>query len=122
MNLSHGHSIICTSLATIRLSTPTHTLISTPALPFDVNTKFTLLAAGVEKRIVVGAVQDALWRRYSLTAPGVDCEVEETFANRETLFANPAGAQYWANKHMPDVIAKLHPSPMPSPRMALLAA
>ncbi|KAG8745317.1 hypothetical protein FRC10_008334 [Ceratobasidium sp. 414] len=126
MNLSHAHSIICTSLATIRLSntpTPAHTasyLKSTP-LPFDVNPRFTLLAAGIEKRIVAGSVHDALWRRYSLTAPGVECEVEESFANRE-IFANPAAAQYWASKHMPDLISKLHPSPMPSPRMAMLAA
>ncbi|QRV86527.1 hypothetical protein RhiJN_14545 [Ceratobasidium sp. AG-Ba] len=126
MNLSHAHRIICTSLATIRLSDtagPIHTsayLKSTP-LPFDVNPKFTLLAAGIEKRIVAGAVHDALWRRYSLTGPGVECEVEESFANRE-IFDNPAAAQYWASKHMPDLISKLHPSPMPSPRMTMLAA
>ncbi|KAG8686095.1 hypothetical protein FRC09_012834 [Ceratobasidium sp. 395] len=121
MNLSHAHSIICTSLATIRLSeTPSSAQASNP-LPFNINPKFTLLAAGVEKRIVAGSVHDALWRRYSLTAPGVECEVEETFANRD-IFANLAAAQYWANKHMPDLISKLHPSPMPSPRMALLAA
>jgi hypothetical protein len=128
MNLSHSHSIICTSLATIRLSnspssvhTTSHVHLKSTPLPFDVNPKFTLLAAGIEKRIAAGAVHDALWRRYSLTAPGVECEVEESFANRE-IFANPAAAQYWANKQMPDLMSKLHPSPMPSPRMALLAA
>ena len=124
MNLSHGHSIICTSLATIRLapnSSPTTVINMTNPLPFDTNPKFMLLAAGIEKRIVAGAVHDALWRRYSLTAQGVECEVEESFANR-AIFANPAASQYWAGKHMPDLLSRLQPSPMPSPRMRLLAA
>jgi hypothetical protein len=125
MNLSHQHRIICTSLATIRLATDSTYIINTGSnsvstpLPFDVNPKFTLLAAGIEKRIAGGKVYDALWRRYSLTAPGVECEIEESFANR-SIFANPAAAQYWVNKHMPDVISKLHSSPIHSPRMRLL--
>ncbi|CCO28105.1 hypothetical protein RSOLAG1IB_00478 [Rhizoctonia solani AG-1 IB] len=125
MNLSHQHRIICTSLATIRIAPDSTYVISTgpksaaSPLPFETNPKFTLLAAGIEKRLAGGKVQDALWRRYSLTAPGVDCEVEESFADRN-IFANPAAAQYWVNKHMPDVISKLHPSPMPSPRMKSL--
>ncbi|KAJ1309916.1 hypothetical protein OPQ81_006675 [Rhizoctonia solani] len=120
-NLSHLHRIICTSLATIRIAPNSTYVINTgpgsPVAPlqFDVNPKFTLLAAGIEKRLAGGKVQDALWRRYSLTAPGVECEVEESFADR-SIFATPAAAQYWVNKHMPDVISKLHPSPVPSPR------
>ncbi|CAE6436697.1 hypothetical protein ACGC1H_004492 [Rhizoctonia solani] len=125
MNLSHQHRIICTSLATIRIASDSSYVIRTGAnssaapLPFDASPKFTLLAAGIEKRLAGGKVQDALWRRYSLTAPGVECEVEESFADR-AIFANPAAAQYWVDKHMPDVISKLHPSPMASPRMNTL--
>ncbi|CAE6408607.1 unnamed protein product [Rhizoctonia solani] len=121
MNLSHQHRIIRTYIATIRIASESTYVITTSSnsaapLPFDINLKFTLLAAGIEKRLAGGKVHNALWRWYSLTAPGVECEVEESFADR-AIFANPAAAQYWVNKHIPDVISKLHPSPVPSPRM-----